>query len=225
MINDLISIILALCDHSRLHFVWPLWSFCWTVACPLLSPRFIQQHVKLMENEEWCWRFNWLDICRRATLSGPFGSLSVLMMDSCKRCMREKHTHTHTHTHTQWNLPSLCFHLHLFSLVFLHHAVCVRIMGWCTHSSDVCVCCVLGMGGGCFFIGKSNTYEGSSSLLWNIFSPLTTFIYGHQVWGKATKTNKCSDLFLCALVKLFYETFSNMIYVNNMFFANVTQMS
>lgn len=61
---------------------------------------------------------------------------------------------THTHTHTV-DLPSLCFYLHLFSLVFLHVALCVRKMGRCTHAHVWAVCWW-----GFFSIGEES-YKGS----------------------------------------------------------------
>lgn len=109
---------------------------------------------------------------------GPFPvslcSLSVLMMD--RRCMCA-HTHD-AHTHTQWNLPPLCFHLHLFSPVFLHVAVCVRKMGRCTHSlSELSVCCVRqARVGDVFSRGREKqSYEGSFPSALNYLLSLTTF--------------------------------------------------
>lgn len=66
----------------------------------------------------------------------PFYSLFLLMMDSCRRCKCD--------AHTQWNLPCLCFHLHLFSLVFLHVAVCVGKKWGDAHTAcpSSHVCCV-----------------------------------------------------------------------------------
>ncbi len=138
---------------------------------------------------------SWLNLGPCGSFPVPFCSLSVLMMDSCWRCMCE--TQTHTHTCTQWNLPSLCFHLHLFSLVFLHVAVCVRKMGRCTHSlSELCVCCVRWARVGDVF------FRGGKAILWRQFLSalnyllcLTTFIYGQHVHytfeEKATRTNSC----------------------------------
>lgn len=90
------------------------------------------------------WQVSCLNLCRRMSYPLPFYSLFLLMMDSCRRCKCD--------AHTQWNLPCLCFHLHLFSLVFLHVAVCVGKNGE-MHTQPVqalmCVVCI-GKGWGMF---------------------------------------------------------------------------
>lgn len=123
--------------------------------------------------------------------------------------------------HTEWNLPSLCFHLHLFSLVFLHVAVCVRKMGRCTHSlSELCVCCVSSVRvGDVFFRTKSNSVK-AVTLLYTV-SPSThssmDIMYTTSLRKKppgqtALLCFYTSTVFLCLIVNIFYEKISTVCY-------------
>ena len=138
---------------------------------------------------------------------------------------------TGKHTHTQWNLSSLCFHLHLFSLLFYTlqfvwekwedaHTACL---------SSVCVMCI-GLGWGMFFLGeKSNPMKAVFPLLWNKFSQSQhssmDFLYTANPRKKllAQIAVLCFYLFilhiawfLCALMNFVYEE----IYVNSMLFCS-----